>query len=214
MQEQATKRCPACGESKPATFEFFYRTKSKTDGLQTYCRPCFNAKAIPHIGKAQRRSLELAAQGAVTEKNCRGCGRRLPLSAFSPNARKYYGVASRCRECAAAKEQERRDTNGDEIRASARQKNRETRLAVLRHYSGAEVPACACCGATYFPHLTLDHIAQDGAHQRRELKLPWGSRFYSWLKQHDYPDGLRVLCFNCNVATYREPGGCKCKRVE
>ena len=33
-----TKRCPKCGEVKPA--DEFFRSSSSIDGLQSYCRSC------------------------------------------------------------------------------------------------------------------------------------------------------------------------------
>jgi hypothetical protein len=66
---------------------------------------------------------------------------------------------------------------------------------------------CACCGETEFSMLTIDHINQDGAAHRREVSTAL-SKIFAWLKQHGWPDGYRVLCFNCNIASYRNGGVC------
>lgn len=71
---------------------------------------------------------------------------------------------------------------------------------------GAYGGKCECCGITELVFLTLDHPNGDGAAWRLErfgTKLGSGTRTYLWLKQHDYPPGLRVLCLNCNFATWR-----------
>ena len=39
---EATKRCSRCGEVKPTTD--YYRDRSRSDGLQNYCKPCDNAR--------------------------------------------------------------------------------------------------------------------------------------------------------------------------
>lgn len=61
------------------------------------------------------------------------------------------------------------------------------------------------CGETDVDMLTIDHTAQDGAEHRREVGMErgrGGSIFYQWLKDKDYPDGYRVLCFNHNIKVW------------
>lgn len=38
-----TKRCPKCGELKPATPECFYRNRAASDGFCCYCKVCMSA---------------------------------------------------------------------------------------------------------------------------------------------------------------------------
>ena len=73
---------------------------------------------------------------------------------------------------------------------------------------------CSCCGESNIAFLTLDHVHNDGAAHRRELKEkhgydPRGIRFYAILRSKGYPqDGrLQVLCWNCNCAK-QFYGGC------
>jgi hypothetical protein len=76
----------------------------------------------------------------------------------------------------------------------------------MDNYGGS---SCACCGETNMLMLTLDHVCQDGASNRRSGRDVTGFRFYSKLKQRGYPPGFRVLCFNCNHACfYSEDGRC------
>lgn len=72
------------------------------------------------------------------------------------------------------------------------------KLEIFTHYSGG-TPKCACCGETIIEFLSIDHINNDGAKQRRENKTQ-GIRFYYWIKQNNYPNDLQVLCMNCNFA--------------
>jgi len=56
---------------------------------------------------------------------------------------------------------------------------------------------CACCDEDQYEFLTIDHIGGGGSKHRREI----GSRrLYSWLADHNYPEGFQVLCHNCNMA--------------
>lgn len=45
-----TKRCPKCGETKPATLEYFYRSKQTHDGLFGWCKECAKANAKKYQG--------------------------------------------------------------------------------------------------------------------------------------------------------------------
>ncbi len=82
------------------------------------------------------------------------------------------------------------------------------RMEVFNHYGGA---ICKCCGETMFFALSLDHIENNGAAERRMLReqgISSGIRFYSWLKRSGFPEGYQVFCMNCNVAKYRNNGIC------
>ena len=70
-------------------------------------------------------------------------------------------------------------------------------MRVLRAYSG-EAPACACCGESRLPFLTLDHISNGGRAHRRRCK-GWQGVFRE-LVRSGFPPGYQVLCFNCNLA--------------
>lgn len=61
--------------------------------------------------------------------------------------------------------------------------------------------SCACCGESTLAFLTLDHIECGGQRHRKSLKkAKGGTHFYGWLKKNNYPEGYRILCFNCNCA--------------
>lgn len=58
---------------------------------------------------------------------------------------------------------------------------------------------CAECKEDRIERLTIDHINNDGALQRRQLKCGTGVTFYRYLIKNNYPNlGLQVLCYNCN----------------
>ncbi len=71
------------------------------------------------------------------------------------------------------------------------------RLATIAAYGGA----CACCGEREPKFLTIDHIYNDGATERKGDRALTGTKFYLWLKQRGWPaDRYQLLCFNCNCA--------------
>lgn len=59
---------------------------------------------------------------------------------------------------------------------------------------------CACCGETEAVFLCIDHPNGGGNIERRAQGHRGGTAFYRWLKANNYPEGYRVLCWNCNAA--------------
>lgn len=72
------------------------------------------------------------------------------------------------------------------------------RLVIARYSGGKNI--CACCGEWRYDFLSIDHIAGDGSQHKIKGRRASGSRLYRWLIANAYPDGYRVLCFNCNCA--------------
>lgn len=80
------------------------------------------------------------------------------------------------------------------------QKRRDTlRIEVLTHYGPAHQLCCswADCHISDPDMLVLDHIANDGAKQRKVLGLR-GWNFYAYLKRLMFPAGFQTLCCNHN----------------
>lgn len=73
------------------------------------------------------------------------------------------------------------------------------RQEVVEKYGGK----CRCCGEHRLPFLTIDHVNNDGASDRKEL---YGSqkgcslKWYLKLCRESPRDDLQVLCWNCNAA--------------
>lgn len=69
------------------------------------------------------------------------------------------------------------------------------RIHVLNHYGGCQ---CVCCGEEELAFLAIDHgpgapTRKDNPDQLADLA--------SWIIKNNYPEGFRVLCHNCNMAT-------------
>lgn len=86
--------------------------------------------------------------------------------------------------------------NIDTQRLRARERHRRIRLLCLNHYSG-DPARCACCGETIMEFLSLDHINGGGYQHRHKIKQ---ATLWEWLKRNNFPEGFRVLCYNCNMA--------------
>lgn len=56
---------------------------------------------------------------------------------------------------------------------------------------------CACCGETSRATLTIDHIDDDGAQERREIP-ELGDRYGHMIAQGCPPDRYQILCQNCH----------------
>jgi hypothetical protein len=70
------------------------------------------------------------------------------------------------------------------------------KLEAFEAYGGCH---CDWCDVTDIVILTIDHVYQDGATQRRQGQPQGGSALYYWLKRQGYPHGYRVLCYNHNI---------------
>lgn len=59
---------------------------------------------------------------------------------------------------------------------------------------------CSCCGETNPLFLTIDHILNNGAEEKKLFDNNMYA-FYNNLKQDNYPkDNYRLLCYNCNCS--------------
>jgi hypothetical protein len=92
----------------------------------------------------------------------------------------------------------------EQLKRRTRKYNEKLRLEVLTHYGG-NPPRCACKGCYYhindcpIEFLSIDHIHGGGNKHRKELRLE-GNNLYSWLRVNHFPEGYRVLCYNCNLS--------------
>ena len=89
----------------------------------------------------------------------------------------------------------------EKARQYARAYTRKIREAVLLAYGGK----CVECGEDRYPCLEIDHINNDGAKHRKEIKLQGGSNALTqWLYRNNYPTGFQLLCGNCHrIKHYR-----------
>ena len=87
--------------------------------------------------------------------------------------------------------------NSERIKEKQTLYRKQRRLDILIHYGG-DPPKCDCCGETILEFLCLDHRNGGGNKHRKALGVPSGAVVYQWVKNHGFPKGFRVLCYNCN----------------
>ena len=107
----------------------------------------------------------------------------------------------RCKRC-----REKYTRNKDEEAKKRKERYLKQRTMVLETYSNG-VPICNCCGETTFEFLTIDHINNNGAKERKKSGRRGAMEFVRWIIKNNYPKGLQILCWNCNTAKQYH-GGC------
>lgn len=150
---------------------------------------------------------------SIPNKRCSKCDTVKPLSEFHElgiyRARSPIMRRAECGLCHCRAIRERRKANPiirrrstppphrkEEIKAQTRQARIKLKSEVIRAYGGH----CVCCGEAAYEFMTIDHVFNDGAQHRKELKRS-GYTFYYWLKSQGYPqDRFQLLCMNCNAA--------------
>jgi hypothetical protein len=79
-----------------------------------------------------------------------------------------------------------------------RDNNRNT---VIKYYGGK----CVECGESKSVCLAIDHIDGDGNTHRHKIGK-YGSGFFKWLMDNNFPEGFQILCHNCNMSKYLNGG--------
>ena len=94
------------------------------------------------------------------------------------------------------------DKNRERYNASKYNYRDRLKEDIIKHYSNGTM-ACAVCGYSDIRALCLDHINDDGAKWRAENKVAGrgttGTTTYAKIEELDCPEGLQVLCANCNL---------------
>jgi hypothetical protein len=128
-------------------------------------------------------------------KFCCLCNQKKKQDAFFPRHRSLLSKAP-CASCLEKRaEHLRNDTAArDAANKSQRDRYRSLRIEILAAYGGQ----CLCCGEKEFDFLCIDHLEDDGARHRKQIK----TNIYVWLKKAGCPKDGRfgVSCHNCNVA--------------
>lgn len=129
------------------------------------------------------------------QQSC-GCLRRelpkLNPRKWSPEYRRAY------RRKVHAQSPALRERELEKMRARAADGRRSIKRQVIAAYGGR----CACCSEYRIEFLAIDHINRDGSAHRKAIGAQSGLSTYRWLIRNGFPPGFRVLCHNCNVASW------------
>lgn len=141
------------------------------DGDKTLCSQCLANKSAYH--KERHDSFANADM-------CYDCGKNPHV----PNGK-------RCQTCINKRNEW---YQGSTTQAKAKVRRDKNREAVLQHYGGK----CVECGETDPLCLAVDHIEGGGNTHRKKIGK-YGSGFFKWLVDNNFPEGFQVLCHNCNM---------------
>ncbi len=102
-----------------------------------------------------------------------------------------------CIACGKAYSKQRYIDKKEIIREQQRIYDFSVKQKIIEAYGGK----CTCCGETTLEFLTIDHINNDGAEDRRQNGKKSGGKLYRWLIKNNFPkEDYQLLCYNCNCA--------------
>lgn len=171
-----------------------HRAKLKNDVVNFYslgrmcCQNCqqddIEVLTVDHINN----------DGNVHRKSIKSTGGS-PFYQWIRNNNFPDGFQILCFNCQMRKQRiEAAKKNTTAIKISVAKYVQKIRNKCLDKYGGT----CSC-GERDNAVLTLDHVENDGASHRREIRCTSGRNFYLYLQKNNYPNQpkLQVLCANC-----------------
>lgn len=143
---------------------------------------------------------EYKRKNNLKNKKCKICG-ETDISKFyivsKGKSKKGLSIKildSLCKKCRSRDNERKRKENPERWREYERRKRLNLKLKILNAYGGK----CECCGEDRYEFLAIDHIDGGGNKHKKKIKKEEGKNLYYWLLSHDFPEGFRVLCHNCN----------------
>lgn len=137
----------------------------------------------------------------INKKNENKICNRCLIDLNETNTNKYNFEKSKyiCKDCEKQFSQNRYITRKELIREQQRIYDLSIKIKVIEGYGGK----CNClgCNIDAIEFLTIDHINNDGAKDRRQNGNKSGGKLYRWLIKNNFPkDNYQLLCYNCNCA--------------
>lgn len=103
----------------------------------------------------------------------------------------------RCKSCDAQRHKTDHNKNIQKDNEKSKLYSQENKRKVIEAYGRK----CVCCGESTPEFLTIDHINNDGASERKITNQGSGNVMYRWLIKNNFPkDNYQLLCFNCNCS--------------
>lgn len=128
-------------------------------------------------------------------KTCTVCFKDLTKDNTRPSdiKRAKYMCIHCCKEYSKKRYIDRKEL----IREQQRIYDLSVKQKIIEAYGGK----CVCCGEETLEFLTIDHINNDGAEDRRQNGRKSGGKLYRWLIKNNFPkEDYQLLCYNCNCS--------------
>jgi len=94
--KNGVKECTKCNKVKAVNY--FAKSKSRSDGLESSCKKCKNAQATKAQNK-RKRAFEAGEIKRPKEKLCTLCGKVKPAKEFFKQHNNSSGLSARCKSC-------------------------------------------------------------------------------------------------------------------
>lgn len=141
---------------------------------------------------------EMSKGGNYIRNVCKPCWNIQQKAWRSKNKQQWSDLQKRYRE---------NNKKKPEWVASERKRGRDYWRSLRSEALDVYGRSCACCGEQTDAFLTIDHINNDGAAHRKQMKTK-GSAIWKWIRDNRYPKTMQTLCMNCNFGKHINKGIC------
>lgn len=174
------------------------------------CRKCECVLSLENRSKSDENICKICRNNYMKDYNKKNPQiHRISAQKYKDNFIKKYGII-KWKKHKAETNKIWRKQNPQKLKNNLKKYREKIITKVFIHYGG-NPPKCACCGEGEMKFLTIDHINGGGRIHRGKIR---GNRVYKWLIDNNYPEGFRVLCYNCNCGRARNNGICPHKKEE
>lgn len=136
-------------------------------------------------------------------KKCFKCKKLKPITNYCKNQAKPDGLSTECKDCRRNYMKRYYKLNKKHLDQLNKQRSKvrhlEAKVKVVKHYTKG-LMSCMCngCDVHQLEFLTVNHINGGGQRDRKNFR---GARtFYEYLVKAVFPEGLNILCYNCNCS--------------
>lgn len=191
MSQEATKRCYKCSREFPRTTDFFYRNKTKWDGLATECQEC-NRKSV--LRRARENPEKRRPADARYREKHRDQERQRIMRWAEENPDKVREKSARW----AKENRDKRRANEHRRRAQKRQSQGDHTDADIKRQYKAQKGKCFWCGVKVGKTYHVDHIvplSRGGSNSPENLVIacPACNLSKGDKLPHEWPQGGRLL---------------------
>lgn len=135
-------------------------------------------------------------------KICKKCKINKPESSFWKKKVNKDGLNTICKSCGQLEYNIYMNNNRNKELIRKRKVMKlyriQLRKLIFDHYGRK----CECCGETKYKYLTINDINKN--------KIGKGLFLYRWLRNHNYPEGYKILCMYCSIQTNIASKMCIC----